>query len=131
MADDHIELLQQYHPIRGGAGREAFVPHAFARRRPRGMWEAWLLFLSVDSNRAVITARETTQPRREHVLYWAQGLGSIYLRGALDRALRGSAGARVVKVPPARRSLARRPRGSGPRPPERRPGGRDGLALSR
>ena len=94
------------------------------------MWEAWLLFLSVDSDRAVITARETTQPRREHVLYWAQGLGSIYLRGALDRALRSSAGARVVKVPPARGSLAGRPQGPGTRPPERRPGGRAGLALS-
>ena len=37
--------------------------------------------------RALATDRETTQGKREHVLYWATGLGSTYLQGALERAL--------------------------------------------
>ena len=36
---------------------------------------------------ALATDRETTQGKREHVLYWATGLGPTYLQGALERAL--------------------------------------------
>jgi hypothetical protein len=32
------------------------------------------------------TGRETTQPNRPDLLYWATGLTAVYLEGALDRA---------------------------------------------
>jgi hypothetical protein len=35
----------------------------------------------------VRTARETTQPNRTDLLYWASGLTAVYLEGALTRAL--------------------------------------------
>src|SRR5262245_6674760 len=58
-------------------------------RHPRGeLWEGWLAFLSLRTGAVVETERETTQGRREHLLYWASGLEPTYLRGALERALR-------------------------------------------
>ncbi len=56
-------------------------------RQPGGLWEAWLVFFSLRSGAAIATDRETTQSKREHVLYWATGLGPTYLKGALERAL--------------------------------------------
>jgi hypothetical protein len=56
-------------------------------RQPEGLWEAWLVFFSLSTGAAIATDRETTQGKREHVLYWATGLGPTYLQGALERAL--------------------------------------------
>jgi len=36
------------------------------------------------------TERETTQPSREALLYWATGLEPIYLEGAFARAVRAA-----------------------------------------
>lgn len=36
------------------------------------------------------TARETTQPNRDAIAYWAAGIEPIYLEGALKRTLRHS-----------------------------------------
>ena len=46
---------------------------------------------------AVATDRETTQGKREHVLYWATGLGPTYLQGALERALELRAEAQLAR----------------------------------
>jgi hypothetical protein len=51
------------------------------------LWEAWLVFFSLRTGRALATDRETTQSTREHVIYWATGLTETYLQGALERAL--------------------------------------------
>jgi hypothetical protein len=56
-------------------------------RQPGGLWEAWLVFFSLRTGTTLATDRETTQSTREHVLYWATGLGRTYLQGALQRAL--------------------------------------------
>ena len=34
------------------------------------------------------SSRETTQPNRQDTLYWATGLTTVYLEGALERALK-------------------------------------------
>jgi hypothetical protein len=68
-----------------GAG---YFAQAFAEERADGLWEGWLEFLPVDETRETIaSARETTQPNRTNLEYWAQGLTRVYLEGALQRAL--------------------------------------------
>jgi hypothetical protein len=59
-----------------------------ADRRANGTWEAWLEFVSRDGGVALRTERETTQPDRAAVDYWAGGIEAIYLEGALQRARR-------------------------------------------
>ena len=67
---------------------------AFGERRTDGNWEGWLEFHSEDAVDRARTRRETTQPDRNALVYWASGLEPIYLEGALERALR--ADGRVV-----------------------------------
>jgi hypothetical protein len=50
-------------------------------------WMGWIEFLPRDGSAAIRTPRETTQPNRDDVIYWATGLTPIYLGGALERAL--------------------------------------------
>jgi hypothetical protein len=49
-----------------------------------GLWEGWIEFIGDD--RAVRTGRETEQPNRDALIYWAEGLTVAYLEGALARA---------------------------------------------
>jgi hypothetical protein len=51
------------------------------------LWHGWIEFLPSDSGQPVHSARETTQPNRRDLEYWATGLTAVYLEGALDRAL--------------------------------------------
>ncbi len=53
-----------------------------------GLWEGWIEFVSVDrAGTGVRTPRETEQPNREMLEYWATGLTNVYLDGALGRAI--------------------------------------------
>ena len=55
--------------------------------RPAGtIWEGWIEFRS-DDGTWHRTPRETTQPDLAAVHYWAGGLSTTYLEGALQRAL--------------------------------------------
>lgn len=57
--------------------------------RSDGMWEGWLEFQPldpVDGQVSLRTGRETTQPNRDALVYWASGLEPIYFEGAFDRA---------------------------------------------
>jgi hypothetical protein len=51
------------------------------------IWEGWIVFSSDDGTDVRRTGRETTQPNREALEYWATGLSGVYLEGALVRAL--------------------------------------------
>lgn len=67
-------------------GRRYFA-HAAGRETDAGLWEGWLEFVPVDdSSEAFCSERETTQPNRKNLEYWAQGLTVVYLQGALVRA---------------------------------------------
>ena len=61
-----------------------YTARAYAGRRG-GDWVGWLVFASEDGNE-ITTDRETTQPDRRAIEYWASGLEPVYLDGALTRA---------------------------------------------
>jgi hypothetical protein len=82
-----IQFVQQYTPILVGPTGERYVAQAYMDRQPGGLWEAWLVFFSLETGAALATDRETTQSTRQHIIYWATGLGETYLQGALERAL--------------------------------------------
>ena len=64
----------------------SYVARACGAERPDGLWEGWVEFTSGGSA-VVRTGRETTQPNRQDLLYWATGLTPVYLEGSLHRAL--------------------------------------------
>jgi hypothetical protein len=53
--------------------------------RADGTWEAWLEFRPA-AGLIRRTERETSQPNRNAVAYWATGLEPVYLEGAFDRS---------------------------------------------
>ena len=68
------------------AGR-VYVAQACGRERDDGIWEGWLEFVPDDDSLVLRSQRETTQPNRTAIEYWASGLTPIYLKGALERTL--------------------------------------------
>ena len=72
-----------------------------------GLWEGWIEFIG-ENGRALRTPRETTQPNRDALVYWAEGLTATYLEGALRRALD------ALLEPAARVSIAEASIFSGP-----------------
>jgi len=99
--------------VRGNDGRE-YQPQACGMLGADGLWEGWIEFLSPAG--AVRTERETSQPNRADLMYWAQGLTHTYLEGALTRAL----GGRISALPAEVRVV---PVFDGPAPPPSRQGG--------
>jgi hypothetical protein len=69
------------------SGRRAFAARACGAPMDDGMWQGWIEFVAVDSGETLRTSRETTQPNRTDLAYWAGGLSVTYLEGALNRAL--------------------------------------------
>lgn len=82
------EILVRFdEPIPGSNGVLYFA-QAMTRRRDDGLWEGCLEFTPVQGGgEAMRSGRETTQPNRDAVMYWAQGLTRVYLMGSLERAL--------------------------------------------
>jgi len=73
-------------PVRTPDG-ERFVARVYGVERADGTWEAWIEFAPVAGTTPVLrTERETTQPNRGAVKYWANGLEPVYLEGAFERA---------------------------------------------
>lgn len=58
-----------------------------AARAEGHLWEGWIEFIARDGSDARRTPRETTQPDRAAVAYWAAGLSGTYLEGAFARTL--------------------------------------------
>ena len=89
------EILVKFdEPISTPDGRKFFA-QAAGKETDARYWEGWLEFLPVDdSSDPICSERETTQPNRKSVEYWAQGLTRVYLQGALNRALKPAAVAR-------------------------------------
>ena len=81
------ELIHTFSmPVRTSDG-ERFVAHVFGAERTDGTWEGWLEFVPVAGTRPILrTERETTQPNRGAIAYWADGLEPVYLEGAFNRA---------------------------------------------
>lgn len=66
-----------------------FTPRVCTRQRDDGLWDGWIEFVppGEEKREPIRTGRETEQPRRDNVAYWASGLTAVYLQGALRRAL--------------------------------------------
>ena len=65
-----------------------YVPSVLGTERDDGTWEAWIEFRPADGVGAtLVTDRETTQPNRAAVEYWASGLEPVYYEGAFNRAV--------------------------------------------
>jgi hypothetical protein len=81
------EVLVEYDTIIADEDGGRWAAHACGRLGENKMWEGWIEFLPLDpQRRPVRSRRETTQPSRADLLYWATGLTPIYLKGALIRA---------------------------------------------
>ena len=79
------ELIQTYAEVVRDSRGEEFVASAHGEERADGKWEGWIEFRS-PSGGVRRTGRETTQPDRDALRYWASGLEPLYLDGAFARA---------------------------------------------
>jgi hypothetical protein len=81
-----IHFFHQYGtPLVAPTG--TYVARVYGRQQESGIWEAWFVFFPLDGGEPLATDRETTQSKREDVVYWATGISATYLEGALQRAL--------------------------------------------
>jgi hypothetical protein len=76
-----------------------------------GRWQGWLEFEPADGSETLRSPRETTQPDRTDLAYWATGLTAVYLEGALNRTLRPG-----PVAPPSAAAVT--PAFDGPLPPD-------------
>ncbi len=82
------EVLVQFETALPGPGGRSYLPRACGSAQASGgLWEGWIEFVPSDGSEVLRTPRETLQPNRDDLLYWATGLTHVYLEGALDRAL--------------------------------------------
>jgi hypothetical protein len=103
------EVLHTYEHLLPREGGGDCVARACGREVAGGLWEGWLEFLPADGSPVVRSERETTQPNRIDLEYWAGGLTRVYLEGALRRT--------AEPVRPVRRAPEQRPAYDGPAPP--------------
>ncbi|HEV8634722.1 MAG TPA: hypothetical protein VG370_10860 [Chloroflexota bacterium] len=92
------ELIHAYAEPVVGADGTCYVARARGVPRRDGTWVGWLEFAAPGTGRALRTGRETTQPSRVCLAYWATGIAPVYMHGALARA-------RPRNTPVARGSL--------------------------
>lgn len=81
-------LIAQFGSIMADGGT-VYSVQACGVQREDGLWEGWLAFFDA-AGRAWRTGRETVQPNRAALEYWASGLTAVYLEGAFGRAMRAS-----------------------------------------
>jgi hypothetical protein len=82
------EVLVEFDTVMTASDGTRWVPRACGRPADDGLWEGWIEFLgATDGTLAIRSPRETEQPNRDDLMYWAQGLTETYLEGALARAL--------------------------------------------
>ena len=77
-------------PTRAKDG-DLYYARVLGRKRHDGLYEGWLEFMLAGSDEVILTQRETEQPNRTDLKYWAEGLTAVYLEGALERALHPTA----------------------------------------
>ncbi len=78
-------LFTSPHRLYGSDGL-SYAVQVYGQPRADGTWVGWLAFVATGSGRRLQTGRETTQPDRAALLYWATGLEPVYLEGAFGRA---------------------------------------------
>lgn len=82
------EILVKFDEPIAVPGGKSYFAQAVGKEVDGGLWDGWLEFQGVEDGMDVLASgRETTQPNRKNIDYWAQGLTKVYLEGALDRAI--------------------------------------------
>ena len=80
-------LIHEYTMLARDGDGHLYRARCFGRERSDGTWIGWLEFMPRGEDGQVReTDRETTQPNRLALRYWALGLDEVYLDGALVRA---------------------------------------------
>lgn len=110
-------LVKFEEPIKAPSG-ETYFAQAVGREVAGGLWEGWMEFIPrADGAETLESGRETTQPNRTNLEYWAQGLTMVYLEGALTRAISIAATPSEAKADDeSARIRAPKSRGAPPRP---------------
>ncbi|MBD0370934.1 MAG: hypothetical protein ICV60_08875 [Pyrinomonadaceae bacterium] len=82
------EVIQQYTPqFHDDEKGISYTVMAYGEMTAGGTWEGWLEFHPADKTEQTLrTGRETTQPDRAALEYWASGLEPLYFEGAFARA---------------------------------------------
>ena len=71
-----------------GPDGQIYTARACGSEMDDGRWQGWLEFDPLEGSGTRRSPRETTQPNRTDLAYWATGLTTVYLEGALVRTLR-------------------------------------------
>ena len=110
------ELLVDFDAYIEAQDGSRWLPRVWGRICEDALWEGWIEFMpaGTDDREAIRTGRETEQPKRVDLMYWAQGLTQVYLEGALERAIRqsrrnASASSGAMLPMPERREEPERP----------------------
>ena len=82
------EVLVEFREALAGAEGALYRARVCGRVMEDGLWEGWIEFIPIGAGEALRSPRETEQPNRDDLVYWATGLTPVYLEGALERALR-------------------------------------------
>jgi hypothetical protein len=112
------EVLAQYLDTIVGPNEVRYRAQAVGAPAPDGLWEAWIEFAPLTLDTPIRSPRETTQPNHADAIYWASGLTSVYLEGALNRALNPT----VMKETPSASPYFEAPAQESSRRPSRRTG---------
>jgi hypothetical protein len=89
MMNGSARMDEQWQPLTDlptplSAGGRTWKVRIEGMQRDDGTWAGRIVFADGAGRR--VTDRETSQPNREALEYWATGLEAIYLEGALSRA---------------------------------------------
>ena len=93
MAEVFVEFTE---PVRAEGGGEYLARACGSEDEKTGLWQGWIEFSPLPDGEVIRSRRETTQPNRQDLAYWATGLTPVYLEGALHRTLTP----RVAVAPP-------------------------------
>ena len=67
-------LVRYTEPVKGSDGN-MYAAQACGDIATDGLWEGWIEFLRIDGS-VLRTPRETEQPNRDALVYWAEGLSN-------------------------------------------------------
>ena len=80
------DLIHEYRARVSTRDGAEYAVKAYGERREDGRWIGWLQYEPVGPGRVLRTDGETTQTDPQDLRVWADGLETVYLEGALDRA---------------------------------------------
>src|SRR5262245_14034366 len=81
-----VHFVMQYAQVLVAPDHKEYVVRVYAATHAQGQWDGWFVFFPLRGGREFATDRETTQNSLGAVSYWATGISTVYLEGALQRA---------------------------------------------